>query len=89
MLTFLGLAVKPDLLAAAVEAARFQNMQKLELSKGLPGHDYDRSDGESLRMRRGQVGGFVDYLSPAQIALIDAACARRLNAEAKALLAGT
>ena len=37
VLTFLGLEVKPNLLAAAVEAARFQNMQKLELSKGLPG----------------------------------------------------
>ncbi|MBA4490064.1 sulfotransferase domain-containing protein [Paracoccus sp. S1E-3] len=89
VLDFLGVEVRPDLLADAVEAARFQNMQKLELSKGLPGHDYDRSDGESLRMRKGQVGGYVDYLSPAQIALIDAACDRRLNAEARALLAQT
>lgn len=89
VLTFLGLEVKPNLLADAVEAARFQNMQKLELSKGLPGHNYDRSDGESLRMRRGQVGGFVDYLTPAQIAQIDAACNRRLTGNAKALLAST
>ena len=89
VLAFLGLEVRPQLLAAAVEAAQFQNMQKLELSKGLPGHRYDRSDGESLRMRRGQVGGFVDYLTPAQIALIDTICNRRLTAGAKARLVGT
>ena len=40
-------------------------------------------------MRRGQVGGFVDYLTPAQIAQIDVACSRRLTGEAKSLLAGT
>lgn len=40
-------------------------------------------------MRRGQVGGFVDYLTPAQIAQIDAACNRRLTGNAKALLAST
>ena len=89
VLAFLGVEIRPDLLARAVEAGRFQNMQKLELSKGLPGHRYDRNDGESLRMRRGQVGGFVDYLTPAQIALIDEACDRRLTPGTKALLART
>lgn len=86
VLGFLGLKADPQALAQAVEAARFQKMQELERATGLPGHDYDRSDGESLRMRRGKVGGFADYLSPDQIRLVEAACDRQLTPGAKALL---
>lgn len=86
---FLGLAIQPRLLAEAVQAASFGNMQKLELAKGLPGHDYDRNDRESLRMRRGTVGGFADYLSPAQVALIDRACARDLTPAARTIMRET
>ncbi|WP_235931162.1 sulfotransferase domain-containing protein [Paracoccus xiamenensis] len=86
VLNFLGLDVEQHHLAAAVEAASFQNMRKLELRKGLPGHDYDRTNEENLRMRRGKVGGFADYLTDAQIALIDRMCERDLTDAAKALL---
>ena len=75
------------MLDRAVEAARFQNMQKLELAQGLPDHDYDRSDSESRRMRRGKVGGFADYLTPDQIRLVETVCDRELKPQAKALLA--
>lgn len=86
VLDFLGIAVNPALVAEAVEAARFGNMRELEQTAGLPGHDYDRADSESLRMRRGKVGGFADYLTPDQVALIDRACARDLTDKARAIL---
>lgn len=86
VLGFLGVEAKPDLVAEAVATASFQSMQKLEQAAGLPGHDYDRSDNESLRMRRGKAGGFADYLTADQIEYIDATCDRELTAEAKAVL---
>lgn len=86
VLAFLKVETNPQLLADAVEAAKFQNMQELEQAKGLPGHDYDRNESESLRMRRGKVGGFADYLTDEQIALVEATCDRELTPEAKAIL---
>jgi len=89
VLAFLQVEVNPRLVAEAVEAARFQNMQALEQVAGLPGHDYDRGDNESLRMRRGKVGGFADYLTAEQVRLVEATCDRELTAEAKAILKRT
>jgi len=86
VLAFLQIGLKPALVAEAVEAARFRNMQELEQAAGLPGHDYDRGDSESLRMRRGKVGGFADYLTAGQIDLIEATCHRELTAEARTIL---
>ena len=56
---------------------------------GIPAHEYDRTDSESLRMRRGQVGGFADYLNAEQIALIEQTCSRELTPAAKKLLVST
>lgn len=85
VLDFLNIAVDPAMLGRAVDAAGFRNMQDLELTRGLPGHDYDLADTESRRMRRGKVGGFDDYLSPDQIRLVQTACDRDLTPRAKAL----
>ena len=89
VLSFLGCKIKTRELEKAVEAGRFSAMKEQELSIGLPAHEYDRSDGESLRMRRGQVGGFADYLDAGQIRMIEETCSRELRPEAKQLLAGT
>lgn len=88
-LNFLGIGSDPQALADAVEGAKFQNMQKLELQNGLPGHDYDRDDTESRRMRRGMVGGFRDYLTPGQIDFIDGTYNHRLTPEAKRIFSQT
>ena len=89
VLSFLGCKINTADLEKAVEAGRFSAMKEQELSIGLPAHEYDRSDGESLRMRRGQVGEFADYLDARQIQTIEATCSRELSREAKQLLAGT
>ena len=66
LLAFLGLEqVENSLLEQAVEYADFGHMKKLETSGTFhdsmmrPGR---KNDGESLKVRRGKVGGFVDYL---------------------------
>lgn len=88
VLAFLNLDVELEMLERAVEVASFDNMRKLEQATGLPGHDYNRTDSESLRMRRGKAGGFPDYLTDEQIRLIEATCDRELTVDARKILDG-
>jgi alcohol sulfotransferase len=89
VLSFLKL--KPDAAAIrrAVEFSRFEAMREIEKSDGIPGHEYDRSDNESLRMRKGVAGGYTDYLSSREIAWIEKVCDAELSAAAKLLLSNT
>jgi hypothetical protein len=60
----------------ALEFSRFDNMRKMEASL-----EYDRqllqpgdaNDSESYKVRRGKIGGYVDYLDPSDIAYADQA----------------
>jgi len=89
VLSFLGCAINPLDVERAVAAGRFSAMKEQEISIGLPAHEYDRADDESLRMRRGKVGGFTDYLDAGQIRIIEETCARELTPAAMKLLEGT
>jgi hypothetical protein len=86
-LAFLNCPIDVSALNGAVRAGSFAAMQELELTEGIPGHDYDRSDSESLRMRRGQAGGYRDYLDKDMIEIVEKICARKLSPTAKDLLA--
>ena len=86
-LAFLGCDADPTAAERAIDASRFEAMRADEQRSGIPGHDYDRNDEQSLRMRRGRVGGFADHLQPRQIAYIEDTCARLLRPAARALLA--
>jgi hypothetical protein len=86
ILEFLGLQVDVATLADAVERARFSKMQKTEEKTGIPGHDYDRSDKDSLRVRKGKVGGYSDTLSETEAERIITICRDTMVAEAKALM---
>lgn len=88
-LEFLGCEIDPAAVAAAVEAGSFANMQERERAEGLPAHDYDRGDAESLRMRRGQAGGYSDYLDPQMIRKIEDICRRQLSMRARSLVVHT
>lgn len=88
-LRFLGCSVNAAAVAEAVNASRFDAMRELELAEGLPDHEYDRSGAESLRMRRGKAGGFVDYLNADQIADVESELTRRLSGKAKAIIRET
>ena len=62
----------------ALEFSRFSNMRKMEASL-----EYDRqllqpgdvNDPESYKVRRGKIGGYVDYLDPSDIEYADQAMA--------------
>jgi Sulfotransferase domain len=86
ILKFLGQPADEAALADAVEKARFSKMQKTEQKTGIPGHDYDRSDNDSLRVRKGKVGGYADMLSPPEADRIIAICRDTMVPEAKALM---
>lgn len=89
ILIFLGLACDEGALIHAVEASRFDVMRKTEQRSGIPGHEYDRDDTESLRMRKGKAGGFRDYLDKDDIAFIETTCSTELNPQALGLVACT
>ena len=86
VLQFLGCTVDDVNLEKAVRAAQFDAMQSRERVEGIPAHDYDRSDDESLRMRRGKAHGFMDYLSAKQAERILQLCRLRLSPGAKDLV---
>lgn len=89
ILSFLGMEPQPDLVARAVAAARFDRMRDKERDGGIPGHDYDRNDDQSLRMRSGKAGSFGEWLSPDQANLVLARCRSDLSPRALELLAAT
>ena len=89
ILVFLGVPCDEAALTAAVEASRFDAMRQTEQQSGIPGHNYDRADSESLRMRKGKAGGFRDYLDPADIALIEDWCQSDLSSAARDLVRRT
>lgn len=89
VLLFLGCTVDETLLRDAVNAGEFEKMRGLEMAQGLPAHEYNRDNTESMRMRKGVVGGFRDYLNDEQIARIEGLCFRYLTPAAQKLVMET
>ena len=90
-LRFLQPSVEPDTRALdrAVEISSFENMRRLEKGDAqAPGSTVvatlqeealrpaDAGDADSYKVRRGKVGGYVDYLAPQDVAFLDAELAR-------------
>jgi hypothetical protein len=82
-LAFVGLAPVPDrLITSAVEYACFENMRQLSLSDlrdNLRLAPSDPQDPESYKIRRGEVGGYLEYLSSADIQYIEQRMRRELT----------
>lgn len=85
-LRFLGQPVDEKAVTQAVERSHFEVMRRLERRDGLPAHDYDTADDEALRMRRGKAGGYIEYLSPADLDFIQDGLSTGLTSAAAALL---
>jgi hypothetical protein len=69
---------RPDRIARACDAGHFDNMRKVELAIGDSGEQEKTrlgggaaGDGESLKTRKGKVGGWGEYLSPEDIAFAE------------------
>ena len=87
ILEFLGLPVHEEALKSAIEKAKFDQMKKDEKKTGIPGHDYDRTDDDSLRVRKGKVGGYEEYLSAADADRVLELCREGLTPEGRSLMA--
>jgi hypothetical protein len=76
VLEFLGADVPEVTISEAVERCTFENMRRAE-TEGLFEDEALRprrpDDPDTYKIRRGEVGSFVEYLSPEDIAYIDAA----------------
>jgi hypothetical protein len=80
VLGFLGFErIDAELVDQSIEFASFDSMKSMESEDRFdrkmlqPG---DPSDPESFKVRRGKVGGFVDYLSPDDTRFIEQAAGR-------------
>lgn len=74
LLSLMGIEPSLGTLKKAVEFASFDNMWKLEsenYNKWL--REVKHGDPESRRVRRGKVGGYVDYMTPDDIAFANEA----------------
>ena len=75
VLDFVGAQEIPDdLVTRAVEFASFERARQREAAgkvKSKARRAWDRSDPESYKARRGVVGGYVDYLTPEQVAAVN------------------
>lgn len=89
ILAFLGVEVDETALDRAVAAAQFDRMRDKEQAQGIPGHDYDRSDALSLRMRSGRAGGFSDWLTDDQADRVMQMCRAGLTPLGQELLNAT
>lgn len=76
IMDFMGISgVADSVITDAVEFASFSNMRQMELDDALDSKKLrpaDKSDEDSFKTRKGEVGGYRNYLSPAQIAALNA-----------------
>jgi len=80
-LAFIGAHDVPQaVIDSAVEFGRFDNLRRAESEDRFRSHMLrtpSSADPESFKVRRGKVGGFLDYLAPDDVAYIDACEAAR------------
>lgn len=67
----LDVVVSDDSIEYAVYQGEIDRMRKIEISTGIAGHEYDRSDPDARRIRKGRIGGYVDYLNEGDLTFID------------------
>ncbi len=73
--TFLAIGARPEEVADAVSYAAFENMREKEAHGALQSHRLGaRQEGnpDSLKVRRGKVGGYLDYFESAEVARMQA-----------------
>ena len=83
LLDFIGLSeVSNEHIAEAVEYSSFKNMREMEMGGDVSSgrlKPRNRNDMESFKTRKGVVGGYVEYLEPAQIDSVERRITERLD----------
>ena len=83
IISFMGISVNEDIVRIAVEKSTFENMLKSELSRGIPGSDYDVSMTSARRLRSGLIGDHINHLNNQDIEYIRRYCIDNLTDESK------
>lgn len=84
ILKFLELESTETQIEDAIQFASFENMKNLESNSGFNSsrlQPADKNDGESYKVRRGKVSGYVDYLSQEEIGSLAQKMIQTLNGE--------
>lgn len=82
----LGLSLDDDLLRDAITYASFDNMREMEVRGGIADKKSDQADPDALRVRRGVVGGYRDYLDAEDVNAIHEAMSSVLTPASRSLL---
>ena len=84
MLEFVGIQIEPEALQRAVEKSSFQKMKRME-SKGTLKEPWMRPGSKdlenSMKIRRGKVGGFHEELSEGDIEFLDSVIREELSSK--------
>ncbi len=83
---FLNLNVDKRALENAIDSSSFDSMKEVEIRRGIAGHDYDKSQKDARRVRRGKVNGYVDYLDSDDIEFINNYLNNHLSKESLKML---
>lgn len=86
LLLFLDIPVDAAFLRKAVQLSTFEAMKAIEEESGMPAHETPPDDPEDRRIRKGKVGGSIDYLDQEDQDYIQSTCDSLLTDTAKALL---
>ncbi|NEP00120.1 MAG: sulfotransferase domain-containing protein [Symploca sp. SIO2E9] len=80
VINFIGLKINDKIIKEAVNYASFENMRKMELEgKIASGQKKDLNDPETLKVRKGKVGGYRDYLSAEEVQALDRKISENLD----------
>jgi hypothetical protein len=82
-LRFLGCRINIVARLGAVHASQLEAMYKPGKAEGMPDHDCDRNDDESLHVRKEKTESFGECLTPEHSALIESILFRQLSQDAK------
>jgi len=79
---FMGKSFSPEVIKEAVEFASMENLRKLEKANYFQNAGLslrNANDPDTLKVRRGKVGGYRDYFTPEQVAQLDSLVQNRLD----------
>jgi hypothetical protein len=82
VLDTMGLPVAPTAIETAIGFSKFDNMRKLEVAntfKSARLRAAKAGDAESFKTRKGKIGGYRQYMSPADLDYVNARIATRLS----------
>lgn len=82
----LKIPINKNTLINAIEKSSITNMREVEKKNKIKNHKYNMNDPEALRMRKGKIDGYKNYLNDDDIEFILENCNHLLTLESKKLL---